>query len=336
MEGASRPVRLRFGDFEVDRRTGELRRRGLKMRLHRKSARVLLALLERPGEVLPREHLQRRVWPDGEAEERDNTLNNAVSRLRTVLGDTADNPRFIETVPRRGYRFIAPVLEDAPAASPPETELPRAQPPSRSASRWGVRMTAGLAAIALVAAAVFAGAYGWRRAGEPADGLAVLPLRNLSGDQGQDYVADGITQALVLELSSTGGLRVVSRTSTSQYKGTGKPLRQIGRELAVAAVVDGTVERQGDRVRITVQLASAGRGPTWTRSYERELRGILDMQRELANAIAADIRSALDAQGVGEQEPVGSRGDEPGGTLRAFPRLRTRPAATAASARASS
>ncbi len=338
MEGASRPARLRFGEFEVDRDTGELHRRGLRMRLHPKSSRVLLALLESPGEVLSREELQRHVWPDGATQEPDNNLNNAVSRLRTVLGDTSDNPRFIETVPRRGYRFIAPVSTGAPAAHAPRIARPLPFPcASTRATRGGVRTAGAIAAMALLVAIALAGAYEWRRAGERLEGVAVLPFRNLSGDEEQDPLADGITQALVLELSNTAGLRVVSRTSASQYKGADRPLGQIGRELGVGAVVDGTVDRDGDRLRITVQLVSPGRGrPVWASSYERELGGILDVQRELSNAIAADIRTVLGRQAVTEPVPVGTVEDQPGGTPVAFPRLRARPDATAASARASS
>jgi TolB-like protein len=234
--------RVRFGSFEMDDIAGELSKDGAKIRLQEQPFQILQILLERPGEVVTREELRKRVWPSDTFVDFDHGINNAIKRLREALGDTAETPRFIETIPRRGYRFLA-------ALDSKDERIPS---------------------------------------------LVVLPLENLSGDPEQEYFADGMTEALITSLAKISALRVVSRTTAMHYKGTRQPLPVIARELGVEMVVEGTVLRSGERVRISVQLIEA-RTDThlWAESYERDLRDILALQAELARAIANEIQIKL-------------------------------------------
>jgi len=279
---------VRFGAFELDLQSGELRKRGLRTRLTPQSFQVLVLLLEHRGEVVTREALRQRLWPADTFVDFDMGLSSAVKKLREALGDSAENPRFVETVPRRGYRFIA-AIEPAPAPTPDRV----------TRRSWVWRSPAALAVV--VAALVALEAGGGRRwlarsfaspAGSgPIKSIAVLPLENLSGDPAQDYFVDGMTDALITELAQIARLRVISRTSMMQYRATRKPLPEIARELNVEAVVEGTVVRAGARVRVTAQLIHA---PTdrhlWARSYDRELRDVLALQEELARAIAQAVQ----------------------------------------------
>jgi TolB-like protein len=239
------PAPIRFGLFELDPLKGDLRRQGIKVAIHEQPLEVLRALIERPGEVVTRQELQQRLWREDTFVEFDNNLNNAISRLRECLGDSADNPRFIETIPRRGYRFVAPV----------------ANAPGRSRS---------------------------------IESLAVLPFQNLSGDVEQEFLADGMTEAVILELARTGPLSVTSRTSAMSYKKTRKRTPQIADELGVDVVVEGSVQREGNLVRVTVQLIRARDDVhVWANVYEKELASVLALHRDVAQAIAAEIRSTV-------------------------------------------
>jgi TolB-like protein/DNA-binding winged helix-turn-helix (wHTH) protein/Tfp pilus assembly protein PilF len=289
------PRVVRFGVFELDRRSGELRKDGVRVRLQEQPLRVLDALLAEPGEPVTREALRQRLWPDDTFVDFDNGLNRAINRLRGALGDEADNPRFIETLERRGYRFIAPVAAvdaPAPAGRPtvPET-TPRTER-GRPRTVW----LAGAVAAAALAALVIAFAPALRRRANPADdapirSLAVLPLANLTGDPAQDYFSDGMTDALITNLASLPALRVISRQSVMRYKGSAKPLPEIARELGVEGVVEGSVVRSGGRVRITAQLIHAASDRhLWARSYERRLEDVLALQGELSRAIADEVR----------------------------------------------
>jgi TolB-like protein/DNA-binding winged helix-turn-helix (wHTH) protein/Tfp pilus assembly protein PilF len=290
---------VRFGAFELDVQSGELRKQGLRTRLTPQSFQVLLLLLERRGEVVTRDALRQKLWPADTFVDFDMGLSSAVKKLREALGDSAENPRFVETLPRRGYRFIAGA--DRPAVSAPdEAGTQRLATPGSGPHRPSAR--GGLVAVAVLAAALIAlvasGGREWlsrsfatRAAPLEIKSIAVLPLENLSGDASQDYFADGMTDALITELAQIGRLRVISRTSMMQYRGTRKPLPEIARELNVEAVVEGTVVRVGPRVRITAQLVHA---PTdrhlWARSYDRELRDVLALQEEVARAIAQAVQ----------------------------------------------
>jgi TolB-like protein/DNA-binding winged helix-turn-helix (wHTH) protein len=263
------PRVVRFGTFEVDVPAGELRKNGLKLRLH-------------PGEVVTREELRGRLWPGDTFGDFDHGVNAAIKRVRDALGDSPDNPRFVETLPRHGYRFIAATVPEAI-----QTEKNRS--PQR---RLVLPVVAALIVIAV--ALLVLNADGLRRkflsrsAAQPQiRSLAVLPLANMSGDPEQEYFADGMTDELIGELSRIGPLKVISRTSVFQYKGEKKkPLSQIGRELQVDAVMEGSVLRSNNRVRIATHMIYV---PTdqnlMTETYERDLTDVLKLQREVAESI---------------------------------------------------
>lgn len=236
---------VRFGGFELDQHPGELRKDGARIRLQEQPLQILRILLEQPGKIVTREELREKIWPSDTFVDFDHGINNAIKRLREALGDTADTPRYVETLPRRGYRFIASI----------ERETPRFR------------------------------------------SLAVLPLENLSRDPEQEYFAEGLTEELITTLAKIGELRVVSRTSSMLYKGVRKPLREIARELEVDTIVEGTVLRAGDRVRVTAQLIDPMKEThLWAESYERHLRDVLDLQADVARAIAHQVQIKLTAQ----------------------------------------
>ena len=287
---------VRFGVFEADLDAGELRKHGMRLKVPQQAFRVLQVLIERPNEVISREELRQSLWPADTFVEFDHGLNNAVNRLRDVLGDDAQSPCFIETAPRRGYRFIAPITDALQPASAPSL-LPQPPVEPQATRRFVPKHIAPLAVILLMVTAIILMVLrpSWlSRSGAAGDAtvqaLAVLPFLNLSRDPGQDYFADGMTEALIVELSSIGGFRVISRTSSMQYKSATKPVADIADELGVDAVVEGSVLRDGNRMRVTVQLIGA-RSDTnlWTQSFDREVDTILVFQRDVARAIAEAI-----------------------------------------------
>src|SRR5712664_1073667 len=311
----------RFGAFEFDPRARQLRKNGHKLRLHGQPMEILGLLLEHPTEVVPREELRARLWPEDTFVDFEHSLNAAVNKLREALDDDANSPRFIETVPRRGYRFIAPVEgalpvsaldsanQDAPAANLETIHLAVEKPaaevsaPTEARTQWRRVWLAFIACAFLVALLVGFNAGGLRQRflGRPDPGairsLAVLPLENLSHDPEQEYFADGMTEALTTELAQISALKVISRTSAMQYKGTKKSLPQIAQELGVDAVVEGAVQRSGDKVGITVQLIHAPSDRhLLAKSYERGLRDVLELQSEIAHAIADEIKAKLTPQ----------------------------------------
>jgi TolB-like protein/DNA-binding winged helix-turn-helix (wHTH) protein/Flp pilus assembly protein TadD len=286
MEETNRSTQIvRFGSFEVDFRAAELRRNGLRVRLQEQPFRILELLLEHPGETVTREELRQRLWPADVFVAVDQSLNNAIKKLRAALHDPAENPRFIQTVARHGYRFIAPV--EVIRVAPP------AVPPRRSwQSVWiAVLCLSGLALAAYIAV---------HRPGvrPPADRLtlAVLPFNNLSGDPSQEYFSDGLTEEMITQLSAVNprGLGVLARTSTMRYKDTRKGADEIGKELHVDLLVEGSVRRENQRVRISAQLIRASdQIHVWAKSYERDLREILLLQREVAQDIAREINVSV-------------------------------------------
>jgi TolB-like protein/DNA-binding winged helix-turn-helix (wHTH) protein/Flp pilus assembly protein TadD len=305
--------RLCFGVFELDLRAGELRKRGLRVRLQQQPFQILVMLLEHAGQVVGRDELQKKLWPAETFVDFDHGLNKAINKIREALGDSAESPRFVETVARRGYRFLADVrvVDAAPAGS---SEVP---PPAHAAAGTGDRQHDGAPAarltprvpsrawkmpVLLVALVLVASLGSWtlytRNRPSPAiRSLAVLPLENLSSDPSQDYFADGMTDELISDLGQISALRVISRTSMMAYKRTRKSVPQIARELNVDAVVEGTVLRAGDQVRITAQLIE---GPAdrhvWSQSYQGALRNTLALQKDVARAIADQIRISVNAQ----------------------------------------
>jgi len=311
MPEASSPVRFRFGVFEVDLRAGELRKHGVRLRLQEQPFQVLVMLLERPGETVTREELRNRLWRADTFVDFDHGVNKAVNRIRDALDDSATSPRFVETVARRGYRFIADVavVDGVPIARPDastadfvpvedESGAPVAHAPSpgRLRSWYPWMITAVALVLASIAIIVWALQSRAPRSGAIRS-LAVLPLENLSGDNSQEYFADGMTDELIATLGQISALRVISRTSVMAYKRVRKPLPQIARELDVDAVVEGTVLRSGDQVRITAQLIEARDDKhLWSDSYDGDLRETLTLQNNVARTIAEQIRINLNAQ----------------------------------------
>src|SRR4029077_19183531 len=237
--------RLRFGVFEVDLRACELTKRGLRIRLQEQPFEVLAMLLAKPGELVTREELQKKLWGQTVVDF-DHGLDKAVNKIREALGDSAENPRFVETVARRGYRFLADAtpIEDDELVPPSESRriglTDAALPPTRL-RRPRAWMVFGLALV--LAASLSWILYSRSHSSPKIRSLAVLPLESLSGDASQDYFADGMTDALIADLSQISALRVISRTSVMTYKRVRRPLPEIARELNVEAVVEGTVLR---------------------------------------------------------------------------------------------
>src|SRR5215831_12102840 len=302
------PGRLRFGVFEVNLRAGELTKRGVRVRLQEQPFRVLAMLLDKPGELVTREELREKLW-GRTVVDFDHGLNKAINKIREALGDSAENPRFVETVASRGYRFLADVTPidatvDRPLAH--ETEAVASLANSRRVELADVdlpptkpslhRASIG---VVLALAVVLAASLWWLfypQSPSPAKihSLAVLPLESLSGDASQDYFTDGMTDALIADLGQISALRVISRTSVMTYKGVRKRLPEIARELNVEAVVEGTVLRSGERVRITAQLIKVpDERHLWAQSYEGELQDTLALQNSVARAIAEQIQVTL-------------------------------------------
>ncbi len=325
--------KYRFGPFEVHAGAREISKGGTKIKLRGQPYLILEVLLSRAGEVVTREEIRAKLWPADTFVDFEHGLNTSVKKLRQVLCDSAEEPRYIETVPRLGYRFVAPVevVTETPKPSasanalettalPPLTPPPtRIEPPptpasaplsTAQASRWkllrislGVLLLLGLVFVGMVAkwpqrmhwpfgpsnatvnASLSAKQFG---------SLAVLPLVNLSDDPEQEYFADGMTDELIGDLAQLGSLRVISRTSVMHYKGGKQTVPQIGRELGVDAVIEGTVEREKNRVRIRVQVIEAASDRhLWARSYDYELKDVLVLQSTAAHDIATEIQGRV-------------------------------------------
>lgn len=294
MAEVSSPVRLRFGVFEVDLRAGELRKYGTRLKLQEQPFQVLAMLLERPGETITRDELRHRLWSAETFVDFDHAVNKAINRIRSVLGDSATSPRFVETVARRGYRFVASVEVVANTAMPSPPVVSDRIP---AASAWN-RRVAGAVGLAVMAVALGTWIFS---AAPPAPAgirsLAVLPLENLSGDASEEYFADGMTEELIATLGQISALRVISRTSAMPYKRARKALPQIARELHVDAVVEGTVFRSGSQVRITAQLIDARADKhLWSGSYDGDARDTLALQNTVARAVAEQIQISLNAR----------------------------------------
>ncbi len=282
----------RFGDFTLDAHTGELARNGNRTPLREQPLQLLLALLQKPGELVSREELIGRLWEPNTFVDFDRGLNKAVNHLREALGDSAEHPQFIETLPRKGYRFVGKLEEED---RPPELS-PTPSQPLRSQHRLWIAVPVILALVAITLAANLGGLrtriMNRLQPGPPRiSSIAVIPLENLSGDRDQEYFADGLTDELITDLAKMGSTRVTSRASIIRYKGTRKSIQEIGRELDADAIVEGTVTRSGKRVRITAQLIQVSTDMhLWAEAYEQDLGEALDLQRQ----VAADISHKVD------------------------------------------
>jgi adenylate cyclase len=257
---------LRFALFEVDLEAGELRKSGVRLKLVGQPFQVLQLLLEHPQEVVTREDLRQRLWPDDRFVDYDLALKRIINRLREVLGDSAENPRFVETLPRRGYRFIAPVN--------------------------------GAVVHASAAPAVSV----------TPDSIAVLPFVNMSPDPENEFFADGITEEIINVLSQIERLHVAARTSSFFFKGKHADMRQIGEQLNVRTVLEGSVRKVGDRLRITAQLVDVADGyHLWSERYDRELKDVFAVQDEIARAIADRLRLTLESDRAEQLVKAGTK-----------------------------
>src|SRR6266849_4301194 len=301
------PQVRRFGPFDINLHSGELRKNGMRLRLSGQPFQVLAILVERPGEVVTREELHSKLWPVDTFVDFDHGLNNAVARIREVLDDSSDTPRYVETVPRRGYRLIAPLADvrpATPAASAakitPADESAGADVPAPSvlatkrrfafANRSVLLGGVGVLAIFTLILVLYRGSAAKRTSHPAIKSLAVLPLKNLSGDSAQEYLADGMTEALIGYLSRIHDLRVISRTSAMHFKDTQLSVPEIARTLGVDAIVEGSVIREGGRIRVHAQLIRAVTDEHfWSETYDRELRDVLTLQSEVAQSIARKV-----------------------------------------------
>jgi TolB-like protein/DNA-binding winged helix-turn-helix (wHTH) protein len=300
--------RFQFGVWEVDSSASEVRKQGTRIKLQDKPFQLLVLLLEHAGRVTTREEMRRGLWPADTFVNFDANLKTAVNKLRQVLGDSAESPIFIETIPRQGYRFLPPVmnLESRPLTSEPElspggpmranaSNIP-AEPPE--ASRWLLRHIAfwAVAGIAVIVLSIYVFPPKPTPVLAPALHrvvLLVLPFDNLSGDAAQEYFSDGLTDEMITLLGRQypRGLAVIARTSAMSYRGTQKRLAQVARELGgVEYVLEGSVRRSGGRVSINARLFRAqDQASLWAETYEREVADLLAIQHDVAGRIASSL-----------------------------------------------
>lgn len=295
MSGQARVI-YQFGPYRLDSTQHLLFRDDQVISLAPKAAETLVVLVENHGQLVEKEELMKAVWPDTFVEEANLTVH--ISALRKLFQDEARPGGYIETIPRRGYRFVGTVVERS--ASEDDVARGAADQPMVAAphplSPLHRLLIAGFCVIALLVVGLLLKGRGRLFASAPRKihSVAVLPLQNLSGDPNQEYLADGLTEALVTDLAQVRSLRVISRTSVMTYKRTSKKLPEIARELSVDAVVEGSVMRSGDQVQVTAQLIEA---PTdthlWAETYEGSQRDLLVMQNRMAQAIVQQVRVAL-------------------------------------------
>ncbi len=308
MEAPARSSRrVRTGLFEIDLGSSDVRKSGRKVPLQEQPFRVLAMLLERPGDIITREELQARLWPADTFVGFDEGINTAIRKLRVAFGDSADNPRFIETIPRRGYRFLAPVHEaTAETAQPSESVAPGDATAEVPGSRPGSVQRLVVALLAVTLLAVLAGVTYLRRSHPPKTPpaqkramLAVLPFQNMSNDPTQEYFSDGLTEETITDLGqlSPEQLGVIARTSAMAYKHTNKTVSQIGQELGVDYILEGSVRREGGEARVSAQLIRVSdQTHLWAQNYERELHDLLLIENELGKAIARQVQINLTPQ----------------------------------------
>ena len=332
--------RVRFGPFELETGARQLYKNGSKVKLRGQPYLVLEILLEHAGEAVSREEIRQRVWSSDTFVDFEHGLNTSIKKLRQVLCDSAAEPNYIETLPRLGYKFIAPVetlavpqkgktdvVQVASWGLPPGSKGARAEsvkflPVVRPWARWlRIGLVTGLLCLAAIVAFRPAGKF--HRAVSPSlnsnevkaaaiappfRSIAVLPLQNLSNDPSQEYFADGMSDELITDLAQLGSLRVISRTSTMQYKETKKVVPQIGRELGVDALIEGTVERADNRVRIRVQLIECATDRhLWSKSYDEQLSDVLALQARAAHDIVEEIQGRVIASSSSDVKTVRNR-----------------------------
>jgi TolB-like protein/DNA-binding winged helix-turn-helix (wHTH) protein/Flp pilus assembly protein TadD len=326
---------IRFGDYELDPKRGVLSRKGVPLKIQPQPFRVFELLVARAPDIVTREELSDYVWGDGVYVDLDQSLNFCIRQIRSVLNDSASNPKFVDTLPKQGYRFIGtvvrepeeaallssvsadrkplPTTDDALHSVAPAVSIDFPIDPISVPATLSKEMTAmlprrprrwiwfaGSATVTALIVAVIVGAWALRArslshaAGSKISSVAVLPLDNLSGDPAQNYFADGMTDELTTMLAKNSTVRVVSRTSAMQYKGVHRPLREIAQELGVDGILEGSVERSGDQVHMTIQLIQAPSDThVWAESYDRDAKDVVALPREAAQAIAKRLNSAV-------------------------------------------
>jgi len=302
---------LAFEEFEANLSTRELLRNGTRLRLPDQSFQLLTMLLQCPGELVSRVEIQKALWPSDTFVDFDHGLNNAMNRLRDVLGDSADSPRFIETLPRRGYRFIASLKKADDGGRPTVVALPaggltRPESTNHGSRRliWASLALAFTCAVVALAIYFFSGirssaiSSGATASGLVLHSIAVLPLDNLTADDPEEeYFVDGMTEALIANLAKIKSLQVASRSSVLRYKGKKKSMREIARELGVDAVVEGAVVYANSRIRIDVRLIQTSTNRhLWAENYDREWTNALEVQNEVASDIARQIEASFASQ----------------------------------------
>ena len=309
---------IRFADCELNASALELRRGRRTVKLERIPLQVLLILIEEHGKVVTREAIAEQIWGRDVFMDVDNGINTAIRKIRQILNDDPQKPRFVETIPGVGYRFIASLAENqSHTIEPPHEESPVPVHAAKSEAAvpheitapngqglWNRSLMLTLALLLIVAGGSWLGWRYFTGQRHKIRSIAVIPLQNLSGDPSQDYFADGMTEELITELSRIESLRVISHTSVMDYKGTRKHLPVIAQELGVDAILEGSVIRENNNVRVTVQLLD---GPAdrhlWGEEYERPLNGVLNLQRDVGKAIAQEVRAKLSAT---QQARIGS------------------------------
>ncbi len=296
------PAETQSGPPRIDLSRYELTIAGRRVKLERQPMDLLILFVQRQGQLVTREEIVEKLWGKDVFVDVDRSINAAVRKIRSALKDDPEHPRFLETVIGRGYRFTGEVELIGGSTSnggpPAVSSRPTSPSPVPPHANWPRnRALLGTVVVVVLGMAVW-GWLRWRGSahanGSHIRSIAVLPLVNLSGDVSQDYIADGMTDELITELAKIGSLRVISRTSIVRYQGTRLPLTQIAKELRVDAIVEGSVVRSGDRVRITAQLIEAANDRhLWAESYERDLRDVLAVQEEVASAIARQVNVAV-------------------------------------------
>jgi TolB-like protein/DNA-binding winged helix-turn-helix (wHTH) protein/tetratricopeptide (TPR) repeat protein len=303
----------RFGPYELRLRTRELYKAGTKLRLRPQPFQILSVLVERAGDVVTREELRELLWSAETFVDFEHGLNTSIKELRGVLSDSASEHRYIETLPRLGYRLIVPVEVNQPPLKEAIAQSQTADPGNLIGQKIShdrmprpliLQRWPSLVGVSIVLIGALAVGLPWlwhlrnTELAASANGgirsLAVLPLENFSGNPEQDYLSDGMTEALIARLSAIHGLRVISRTSAMQYKGTRKSVPAIGKELNVDAVIEGSVLRSEDKIRVTVQMIRADTDEhLWSGTYDRELQDVLALQSDVTQGIAHHIEIAV-------------------------------------------
>jgi len=292
---------LKFDNFEVDTSSGEVRRHGRRIHLQQQPFQVLLVLLEKPGEVVTREHLCRFVWPAGTFVDFDHALNTAIKKIRSALDDDATVPHYVETIPKRGYRFIAPVHK-TPHRTSEHLSLSLKNVMSRVRQHSLPLRATFLLGSSLLVLAVAAYSYFGHHSRSQAFAagrrvmLVVLPFENLSSDSGQQYFCDGVSEELTTQLSrrDPGRLGVAARTTAMLYRHTTRSIAEIGRDLNVDYVIEGSVRREADQVRVTAQLIRASdQSHVWAADFDRTGEQSLALQSDIAGAITQEVMVQL-------------------------------------------